>query len=67
MVAARGKRRQAMEWQYILAIVIVIPIVLFPPALVWYLNIGGFISAVRQARERRDAEKKKVKLAAEVD
>ncbi len=30
-----------MEWQVIVALIIAIPVVLFPVALVWYLNIGG--------------------------
>ena len=37
-----------MEWQMITALVLGIPIVLFPVAYVWYLNIGGIIAAVRE-------------------
>ena len=37
-----------MEWQVILALVIVIPIILIPVALVWYLNIGGIYAAIRE-------------------
>ena len=37
-----------MEWQVITALVLGIPIVLFPVAYVWYLNIGGIIAAVRE-------------------
>jgi len=32
-----------MEWQLIVALAIVIPIILFPAAFVWYLNIGGIV------------------------
>lgn len=39
-----------MEWQVILAISLVIPIVLFPVALIWYLNVGGLYVAVRERR-----------------
>ena len=46
-----------MEGQLIVALVLVIPVVLFPAAFVWYLNIGGIVSAVR--------EKKVAKLAKE--
>jgi len=42
-----------MEWQGIVAIVVAVPIILFPAAYVWYLNIGGIRAAVREARESR--------------
>ena len=50
-----------MEWQIVVALVIAIPIILFPVAFVWYLNIGGFYAAIKDARARRIAEKKGVK------
>lgn len=37
-----------MEWQVILAIVLAIPIILFPALFVWYLNIGGMYAAIRE-------------------
>jgi hypothetical protein len=42
-----------MEWQIIVALVIGIPIILFPVIYVWYLNVGGIVAAFRRARERR--------------
>jgi len=45
-----------MEWQFIVALVIAIPIILFPVALIWYLNIGGIYAMVRDARKRRALE-----------
>ena len=47
-----------MEWQIIVALVIAIPIILFPVAFVWYLNIGGIYAAVKETRARRVARKK---------
>ena len=41
-----------MEWQIIVALVLVIPIILFPVAFVWYLNIGGIYAAIKEALER---------------
>jgi len=29
---------------------VAIPVILFPAAFVWYLNIGGIVKAVREAR-----------------
>jgi len=47
-----------MEWQIVVALVIAIPIILFPVAFVWYLNIGGIYAAVKEARERRAVHEK---------
>lgn len=46
-----------MQWEFIVALVIAIPIILFPAAFVWYLNIGGIYAAIKQARERRASER----------
>lgn len=53
-----------MQWEFIVALVIAIPIILFPAAFVWYLNIGGIYAAVKDARERRAATEKKARVAA---
>ena len=42
-----------MEWYIILALVLGIPIVLFPVAFVWYLNISGIYQVIRDARARQ--------------
>ena len=42
-----------MEWQIILAFVIVISVILFTAAFVLYLNIGGSYIAVKEARARQ--------------
>lgn len=42
-----------MQIQLIIALVVAIPVILFPAALVWYLNIGGVVHAVREARAAR--------------
>jgi len=54
-----------MEWQVILALVLAIPVVLFPAALIWFINIGGIYIAIKEARERRAARAKQTgRLAA---
>ena len=45
-----------MQWQLIVALAIVIPVILLPVAFVWFLNIGGMIHAVREARAARVRE-----------
>ena len=42
-----------MELGFIVALVVAIPVILFPAAFVWYLNIGGIVEAVREARAIR--------------
>ena len=51
-----------MEWQIVLAFVIVVSIIIFTGAFVLYLNIGGGYIAINEARAsrlsgRRKAEK----------
>jgi len=47
-----------MEWQIVVALVVAIPIILFPAAFVWYLNIGGIYAAIKEARAKRVADRK---------
>ena len=44
-----------MTWQILVAMFIVIPVILLPVALVWYLNSGRIFTAIREMRERRVA------------
>ena len=51
-----------MEWQLVIALIIAVPIILFPVAFVWYLNTGGIYTAVKEARARRAVREKENKL-----
>ena len=53
-----------MQWEFVVALVIAIPVILFPAAFVWYLNIGGIYAAFKEARERRAASEKKPRTVA---
>ena len=44
-----------MEGQMILTLAVTIPVILFPVALIWYLNIGGAYAAIKEAREKKRA------------
>jgi len=44
-----------MEWQIILALVVVAPLILIPAALIWYIQIGGIYAAVKAVRQRAAA------------
>ncbi len=41
-----------MEGTMIVALAVAIPVILFPAAFVWYLNLGGIVHAVREARAK---------------
>jgi hypothetical protein len=51
-----------VEWQIVLAFIIAIPIILFPLAFMWYLNMGGIYAAVKEARARRAVRDKENKF-----
>jgi hypothetical protein len=42
-----------MEWEYMVALVVTIPVLLLPVAFVWYLNLGGIYAAVMETRRKR--------------
>ena len=46
-----------METTMIVALVLAIPVILFPAAYVWYLNVGGIVQAVREAKAKKVAAK----------
>ncbi len=52
-----------MEWWTILLLILVIPIVLFPVALIWYINISGIYTVIRETQRRRITQRKRVKEA----
>jgi hypothetical protein len=52
-----------MQWELVVALVIAIPIILFPVAFVWYLNVGGVYAAIKEARARRVAREKGTSVA----
>ena len=53
-----------MQWEFIVALVLAIPVILFPVAFMWYLNIGGIYHAIQDARTRRAAHEERDKATA---
>ena len=45
------ERSKKMETATIIALVVAIPVVLFPAAFVWYINIGGLLKARQPAKK----------------
>jgi hypothetical protein len=39
-----------MQWEFIVALVLGIPVILFPVVFVWYLNIGGIYTTIQEKR-----------------
>ena len=52
-----------MQWEFIAALILAIPIILFPVAFVWYLNVGGIYAAIKDARAKRAASARKCEPA----
>jgi hypothetical protein len=53
-----------MEWPIIVAIVVGIPIILFPAAFTWFINVSGILAVMKETRKREVARRKRA-LAAE--
>ena len=47
-----------MQWQVLVALIVAIPIILLPVAFIWYLNLGGIITAIKEARASRRLARK---------
>ena len=47
-----------MQWEFVIALIVAIPVILFPAAFVWYLNVGGMRAALQEARQKRLAREK---------
>ncbi len=47
-----------MEWQFLVALMVAIPLILLPVAFVWYMNAGGLVRALK-GRLTRDGSRSK--------
>ncbi len=43
-----------MQWELVIALAVAIPVILFPAAFVWYLNLGGIVQAAKRAKAIRE-------------
>lgn len=55
-----------MQWEFIVALAIAIPIILLPAAFIWYLVIVGFYARTKEAQERRTAVRRLVGEALQI-
>ena len=49
-----------MEWQIILALVVVAPLILFPVVFIWYVTVGGLVVALRERQKVKAAAKERI-------
>lgn len=42
-----------MQWQFVVLLSVAIPIILFPVAFVWYMNLRGIYEALRGTKVKR--------------
>ena len=48
-----------MHWEVLVALIIAVPVLLFPAAYIWYLNIGGVFTSLKEARASKLAREEK--------
>jgi hypothetical protein len=36
-----------MQWEFIIALLVAIPVILFPVALIWYMNMQGLYTGIK--------------------
>lgn len=53
-----------MQWEFLVALIVAIPVILFPAAFVWYMNAGGLYTAIKRAMARQPARKATIRRQA---
>jgi hypothetical protein len=56
-----------MTWQFIIVLVLAIPVILFPIALIWFLDIDGIVRWVKRSRKRRELQSEDLDVVAPVE
>ena len=55
-----------MQWEFVVALVVAIPLILFPAAFIWYVNVGGLYTMLKERRKKKAAAKERSReIAAE--
>lgn len=58
------KEVTTMEWQFVVALAVAVPVVLVPAAFVWYLTVGGIFRAVHGRRHAETTPEERVETVA---
>lgn len=48
-----------MQWEFIVALVVAIPLIIFPAAFIWYVNISGLYIMLKERRKKKAAAKER--------
>lgn len=56
-----------MTWQFIVVLVLAIPVILFPIALIWFLDIDGIVRWVKRSRKRKELQRENLDVVAPVE
>jgi hypothetical protein len=67
MISFREKEVIAMAWPVILAIIIAVPVLLIAAVFVWYINVSGILTVMRETRRRAVARRKRAREAIAVE
>jgi hypothetical protein len=51
-----------MTWQFIVVLTLAVPVILFPIALIWFLDIEGIVKWIKRARKRKALQQKEVEV-----
>jgi len=46
----------AMEWQFVIALILIVPMILAPVIFIWYLNLGGAYAWFKKLMSTRKSE-----------
>jgi membrane protein implicated in regulation of membrane protease activity len=46
------------HWEVLIALIVAVPLILFPAAYVWYLNVSSIYAAIKRMASRRAARQK---------
>jgi hypothetical protein len=49
-----------MKWEFVVGLVVAVPLILLPVAYLWYLNISGILKAVQKAYKKETASEESV-------
>ncbi len=47
-----------MDAKYIIAVAVAIPVIIFPAAFIWFLNISGILAVLKESRAREQRRAK---------
>jgi hypothetical protein len=51
--------KQQMHWEFVIALIIAVPVVLFPGVLIWHMNLQGLCSGLKRGSRQNKRERNK--------